>query len=334
MSEARFEDVMRELRHAAPPAPEALRLKVEALREPRPGHTLRLRPGLVGAAAIAVAIGLGAAAIGGLSGSHEQSKKPFAAELRRIAPAPGVQGRATRPYFGDGAGGSTTFAPTLKSARRLQRQDISMRLGVKDLSSSTQVAVRQTRRLGGYVAAADYSVGGAAGHSRLDLRIPVQNVQKAIAAFTDLGTILAQHISVTDLQASVDRIDRRLAAEQKVIAELSVKNPRTQAEQARLDTAKRIVARLTRGRQTLVREGTYAKIALQLTTHKPAAQPTEPGRFDRFWGDAGDILGKELIAVLYALVLAGPFLLLAALVFFGERSRRRRADRRLLEETA
>jgi hypothetical protein len=162
----------------------------------------------------------------------------------------------------------------------------------------------------------------------------VQNVQRAIAQFTDLGTILAQHISVTDLQASVDRIDRRLTAEQKVIAELSAKNPRTKAEQARLDQARRTVARLTRGRRTLVREGTYARIALQLTTNKPAAQPTEPGRFDRFWGVAGSILGKELIAVLYALVVAGPFLLLAALAFFGERTRRRRADRRLLEETA
>jgi hypothetical protein len=37
--------------------------------------------------------------------------------------------------------------------------------------------------------------------------------------------------------------------------------------------------------------------------------------------------------VLYALVIAGPFLLLGALLFVGERIRRRRADHRLLEET-
>jgi hypothetical protein len=36
--------------------------------------------------------------------------------------------------------------------------------------------------------------------------------------------------------------------------------------------------------------------------------------------------------VLYALVIVGPFAILAALVFFAERSRRRRADHRLLEE--
>ena len=76
-----------------------------------------------------------------------------------------------------------------------------MRLRVEDLSRATQTAVRQTRNLGGYVAAANYSTGEAAGDSSLDLRVPAQNVQKAIARFTELGTILAQQISVADLQA-------------------------------------------------------------------------------------------------------------------------------------
>jgi hypothetical protein len=58
-----------------------------------------------------------------------------------------------------------------------------------------------------------------------------------------------------------------------------------------------------------------------------------PGRFDRFLDNSGNILGKEAIAVLYALVVAGPFVLLAALLLLGDRTRRRRADHRLLEET-
>ena len=73
-------------------------------------------------------------------------------------------------------------------------------------------------------------------------------------------------------------------------------------------------------------------MSLQLTTAKPAAQHVAPSRFDRFWDNTGDILGKELIAVLYALVLAGPFVLIAALLVLAERTRRRRADHRLLEE--
>ena len=70
-----------------------------------------------------------------------------------------------------------------------------------------------------------------------------------------------------------------------------------------------------------------------MTTREPAAKDEEPGRFETFWGDAGDILGKEAIGVLYALVIVGPFAILAALAFFAERARRRRADHRLLEET-
>jgi hypothetical protein len=333
MSEARLEHVMQELREAARPAPDSLKQTVAALREPSRRQRVRLRPALVLAVGIAIAVGLGAAALGGLTGSAEKNveARRLVINQDRASAGPQVAGEASRAPMPSSA---HTLAPTLKSPRRLQQYDVSMRLRVKDLSGSTQDAVRRTRRLGGYVAAADYSAGTAAGDSRLDLRVPVQNVQRAIAAFTDLGTILAQHISVTDLQASVDRIDRRLAAEQRVIAELSRKDPRSPAEQARLDAARRTVARLTRGRQTLVAEGTYARISLQLTTGKPAPQHVEPGRIDRFWGVAGEILGKELIAVLYALVVAGPFLLLAALAVVGERTRRRRADRRLLEESA
>jgi hypothetical protein len=187
--------------------------------------------------------------------------------------------------------------------------------------------------MGGYVAAADYATGRNAGDSRLELRVPIGRIQQAIAGFTDLGTILAQHISLKDLQAPLDRTDRRIAAARKVIANLEGKSFRTPDEQARLDAARRTVQRLSRQHASLLREGAYAKISLQLTTRKAAAQPTTPGRFERFWGNAGDILGKEAIAVLYALVIAGPFAILAVFALLAERTRRRRADHRLLGET-
>jgi hypothetical protein len=196
----------------------------------------------------------------------------------------------------------------------LQRQDISISLRVEDLSGATQRAVRTTRGLGGFVAGANYSTDTKAGNSRLALRVPVANLQKAIASFTELGTILSQHISVADLQAGLDRLDARIA-------------------KARRAGHDRTVTRLERRRDALIREGTYARVSLQLTTAKPAAQQLAPARFDRFWDNTSDILGKELIAVLYALVLAGPFVVIVALLFLAERTRRRRADHRLLEET-
>ena len=208
-----------------------------------------------------------------------------------------------------------------------------MSLRVRDLSRATQAAVRETRRLGGYVAAADYATGNNVGDSSLKLRVPVGRLQQAIARFTDLGTILSQHIVVADLKAPLDRTDARIAALRKVVAELEAKSFLTPDEHARLDTAKRTLRRLAQSRANLVREGSFAKISLQLTTRKAAAQPVAPGRFERFWGDAGDILGKEAIGVLYALVIAGPFLILAVFALLAERTRRRRADHRLLGET-
>jgi Domain of unknown function (DUF4349) len=299
MSEASFDMVLQELRDTAPVAPEALRERVRALREPAPKRRLRFRPALV---AIPIVV-IGVALIGSLIDSSE--RRPVG-RFKEAATPLRSQGATTES--------DELRAPGLTSRSRLQQQQVSMRLRVDDLSSATQKAVRQTRNLGGYVAAANYSTGEGTGDSQLYLRVPAQNVQKAIARFTELGTILAQRISVADLQAGLDRLDTRIT-------------------KARRAGDKRALKRLGRSRVALVREGTYAKVSLQLTTSKPAAKQEEPGRFDRFWGVAGDILGKEAIAVLYALVIIGPFAILAALAFFAERARRRRADHRLLEET-
>lgn len=330
MSEARFDNVLQELREAAPRAPERLRERVVELPSAHAQRSIRLRPALAAAIALAIAVGLGAAVIGGVTGS--ESREPLADEQLRAAlpekknprsPAaelPGVrdQGRAWQ------ATGGTALAPSLTAKSRLQQQQVSMRLRVDDLSGATQKAVRRTRNLGGYLAAANYATGESAGDSSLDLRVPAQNLQKAIASFTELGTILAQQIRVADLQGGYDRLGARIAAKEKLIETLT-------GEQ--LVKEQRALRRLERRRAALAREATYAKVSLHLTTRKQAEKQEPPGRFESFWGDASDILGKEAIGVLYALVVVGPFAILAALAFFGERARRRRADHRLLEET-
>ena len=311
MSEASY---LVQLREAAPQAPERLRELVRTMPATAQRRKVPVRPALVAAAAIAVAIALSAALIGGLKDSPSQregvSQSARAAQVARgrvFAPAPGPAGQEYRAL-------PERLAPSLTAKSRLQRQDVSMRLRVQDLSGATQSAVRTTRRLGGFVAGADYATRSEDGSSRLALRVPVANLQKAIASFTQLGTIVSQHISVADLQTGLDRLDARIAS-------------------ARRAGHERTLKRLERRRDALIREGTYAKVSLQLTTAKPAAQQVAPGRFDRFWDNTGNILGKELIAVLYVVVLAGPFLLVAALLFLAERTRRRRADHRLLEET-
>jgi hypothetical protein len=338
MSETRFDRVLQELRDTAPRAPERLRDRVGALRAAQPRRSPRLRPALAVAIALVLSVGLGAALIGGLTGSEPKESVVELGPVTASERAPADQSGRAAPEGRYRALREVRKAPfelglTPGSSSRLQRQDVSMRLRVENLSRATQSAVRHTLRLGGYVASANYGTNEARGDSLLQLRVPVANVQKAIARFTDLGTILAQRISVVDLQAGVDRINRRLAAQMKVIETLEAKSDLTPAERARLEAARRTVRQLTRGRTSLERQGAYAKFSLQLTTQKAAEKQAAPGRFDKFWGDAGDILGKEAIAVLYALVIVGPFAILAALAFFAERTRRRRADHRLLEET-
>jgi Domain of unknown function (DUF4349) len=331
MFEASFDMVLQELRGTAPHAPERLRERVAALPVAQARRSIRFRPALAAAISLAIAVGLGAAVIGGVTGSESRDRASDArfdpgfraalppqtnsSERNPTTELPGV--RALR------ATGGVTLAPSLTAKSRLQQQQVSMRLRVDDLSRATQKAVRQTRNLGGYVAAANYSTGETAGDSRLELRVPAQNVQKAIARFTELGTILAQRIRVADLQVGLDRLDARIATKQKQLETLTGDE---------LLKQERALRRLERSRAALIREGTYAKVSLLLTTRKPAAQEEAPGRFESFWGDAGDILGKEAIGVLYALVIVGPFAILAALTFFAERARRRRADHRLLEE--
>jgi hypothetical protein len=80
----------------------------------------------------------------------------------------------------------------------------------------------------------------------------------------------------------------------------------------------------------LVHRGQFARIALTMVVgkEKPAAAA---GRFDRTLDKAGSVLVRELEILLYALVVAGPLLLLGGLAILAGRAQRRRADQRLLE---
>jgi uncharacterized protein DUF4349 len=365
MPEPRFENVLQELRSAAPTAPDTLRDRVRALPE-RPVRAFRLRPALALAAGLAIAVALGAAVIGGLTGSDSSrslsTQKRQAAQLRAspqgnarsLAPMrKGVQycanppcavagsalaeraskqaaPRFSRPGFTAPFSSDTGARTPINPGNRLQDYQASIRLRVEDLSASTKSAVRTTRRLGGYVASANYTTEG---NSWLELRVPVRRAPRAITALTELGTILMQRIQTQDLQADFDIVNQQIAARRKTIELLQAKPSLTDSERLRLEAATRELRSLSRTRGALARQGSYAKIQLQLTTQKPAAKHVAPSRFDRFWSDASGILGKEAIIVLYALVVAGPFVLLAALALLGERARRRRAESRLLGET-
>jgi hypothetical protein len=231
---------------------------------------------------------------------------------------PSIQRKAVAPSF------SAALADGLKpSQARLQQYDAWLRVQVHDqgeLSRRTQQALRLTRRLGGYVAWGNFSTPTDRGDSELQLRIPIRNVQAAIAAFSGYGTLIGQRIRLKDLQQRADGLALGI---QRLRARISrLNDPRDRAR----------LARLLRARSSTIKRAEMASVALTMVVGKKAAA-APPSRFDRTLDDAGSVLLRELEILLYALVVAGPLLAIGGAGLLAGRSVRRRSDERLLERS-
>jgi hypothetical protein len=305
-----FEGLVNELRAARPEAPESLRQQVATIAArpaapPRP----RLRVTWVLAPA-AAALAAGAIAVGVLANGDES--KPIVTTFEAAR-------ESTESL--DSAGIAAAKQAPIAPAKRAQLYSAEITLRVKDLSETTQDALRRTRALGGYVRSVDYGEGDGEGTARLVLRVPIARVQTAIVRYSELGTILDQHVSVQDVQPRLDRRFKRIAELQRVIPNLSGDElAAAQAELEALQTAQR-------GER---RQASFATASLNLTTKNAAVVPTEPGRIRRALERAADVLAAETVAVVYAAVVAAPFILLGAVLAIGVRAARRRSDRRLL----
>jgi uncharacterized protein DUF4349 len=324
----RFEKLAEELRAGRPAAPEALRERVLALAPPSPPRRfqLNLRQIVPAVAFAGIAVAVGAATvIGVVHGSHGVTAKSAKTEtIVRGAPngALQLQGRAAPAQSLRSPTAEGAFTP---SRGRLQQYDASLGVRVKDqseLSRRTQQALRFTRSLGGFVVSAHYAAPGKTGTSSLALRIPIQRVQAAIAAFSAYGTLVSQRISLKDLQQKFDALGIRI---RRLRARIAGGEP-----QAQLDRDTALLRQLTRHRLATVQRAQLASVALTMAVAtKHAAAP--PGRFHRTLDDAGSVLVRELELLLYALLVAGPLLLLGGATILASRSLRRRADQKLLE---
>ena len=341
----RFEQLARELRATRPVASSALRERVRALEpppSPRREVSLRRLGPRVAAAAVAAALGV-ALAIGvvhGLSkgsGTLQGRKEVFgqAMTVKHGAAPSAAENNALQA-----SGAARLRNGGIPSARdRLQQYDSVLTLRVDnraDLSARTSQAMRLTRALGGYVASAVYNVPGRRGMSALILRIPIDQVQRALDAFSAYGTLVAQRVSVKDVQRRVDDITSSLGVLHKDIAKIDqelagVLTPERRAElQQRLAADRRHVDALTTAKQALTRRAQLARVVLTLVTPRQHAAAAK-GRIDRTLDDAGGVLARELQILLYALVVVGPLLALGAAGVAVGRAQRRRSDRRLLE---
>jgi uncharacterized protein DUF4349 len=346
--DGRFDKLATELRASRPAVPEGLRNRVAELvrvePEPRREWGFRLPPRRVAFALVALAI-LGsfiAAGVTGLGGS-KPNRDAFGGAVASKTPAPeSPQGLAEKP-----AGvpyqrrlDKDSLAP---QTARLQRYDATLRLRVKNvdaLSNATKRAMNLTRGLGGYVASVEYSTrSGRRGGATLVLRVPIVNVQTALAELTSLGTILRQQTAILDVTRRAERESRQLdkleAELAQIKAELAAGSVNTER---RLQLEQQAVAdrlalkTLKAKRARLVRSARLARIVLTLTTPTEQAAAS-PGRFDRTLDDAGAVLAREAEILLYALVVLGPLLAIGGVAIAAGKAQRRRSDRRLLERT-
>jgi hypothetical protein len=151
--------------------------------------------------------------------------------------------------------------------------------------------------------------------------VPIARVQTAILRFSELGTILDQHVSVRDVQPQLDRRFKRIAELRRAIPTLS--GAELVAAQAELEVLQTAQAKERR-------RASFATVALDLTTSEKEVVPTSPGRIERAFHRAADVLVAEAVAVVYAAVVAAPFILLGLATFGLVRVMRRRSDDRLL----
>jgi hypothetical protein len=287
------------------------------------------------ATAIAVAA-LGAALAGGLV-SSTRSIRSGASHLEKVPGRPSATvehgakvfsqatvDQALTPLVG-GSGTVRSAAAPAPTTGRAQQYDAEMQLRVKDLSRVTQTALRLTRSLGGYVRSVDYGSAQRAGTAELVVRIPLGAVQKAVVRFSALGTIVSQHVSIRDVQAGFDSRFRRLQALRTQIA-----TAQRVGDEAKVTRLRGQLVALQREQAQAKRRYAYATLSLGLTTAKPVVVHSKPDRLDRALDGAGSILLKELVVLLYALIVAGPIALLAVLAFATGRIWRRRTTERLL----
>jgi len=327
----RFGKLAEELRASRPIAPETLRAEVRTLEPAGPRWTFRWpsRRLVLAVAAIAVLGSLFAAGITGLSRSGDRrslagAKPPTERALQAPSPGEGSPFAQRAPKAATPDGLTLRSADLAPATGRLQRYQATLRLRVKSvdsLSTATKRAMNLAHGLGGYVASVQYATrGGEHGGATVVLRVPVGNVQTALTELASLGTILQQHTGILDVTRRADREARQIAQLEHALTKAS-------PGEAAAIRAKLATLRVKHAR--LLKSARLAKITLALTTSTKHAAAA-PSRFDRTLDDAGGVLLRELEILFYALVVAGPLLLLGGAAVLTGRRVRRRTDERLL----
>ena len=180
--------------------------------------------------------------------------------------------------------------------------------------------------LSGYQQSVDLNAGGKTGYARIVLRVPRDNVRKAINRLSALGRVTSENVSIQDLQTQVNAGDQQIARLQRQLAALRAQ-PQTTTIERQIAALTARIQSLQRARAAAVRTAHYSTVSLQLTTPPRATPKThKPGPLHGL----GTAFHWIWIGAVYVLALGLPLLALLTGGWLLARSIRRRREDRLL----
>lgn len=340
-------ELMHELRASRPSAPTDLRSRVRAIAAEQPTSAawtswrLPIRRGMLIAVPAAAALAIASAGIVGLS----RSDVPTTESLRQRAPgvvgqpAPTTEAEKLRANTPSGPLPLPQGATDTTTNDRAQRVSATLTVEVADsdaVSRAAQDALDLTRALGGYVVSSSVATGEE-GSASITVRVPVAKVQDAITRLSGLGRIVAQQVTIDDLQATLDELEKREARVSVQVARIQARlatevlDPQTEAVlRARLQTLRGELTELRTGISSTEAEARMSTIQLTVVTPGASGAVVPPSRIDRTIDEALNVLAWEGVVALGMLIVLAPFALVAFAAWVGRRLYRRHEEERLL----
>ncbi|HEU4450966.1 MAG TPA: DUF4349 domain-containing protein [Gaiellaceae bacterium] len=349
--EARLQGLARELRVGGASAPPRLHERVARLgetpprRRPAPSRRrllpLALVSGLLGVAGAGLALAVqggdteAAEIDAGVTETAPAAETSVGREAREgafRARPPSPEGQvAERTVLDRDAGGGRAIDVDLFVELRLRDAD--------ELSAAAGEAVAAAREVGGWVAGTDVDTHGREGEARLELRVPVARVEDVVVRLGELGTVTGQRMETVDLQAAIDRRQRRIERLERAIriAGLRLGSATLTPEERlrlelRLERHRAERADLRRANAGDRRDAAVAELTVLLHTREaPAAADEDESGAAGAAGDALRFLAGAAAVAVFALIVAAPPALLALVIWIALRSRSRRIETRLLD---
>ena len=277
--------------------------------------------------------------IPGVSDKLEQVESAPVGEGGRTGGAAGQAGEELNTVpFSDGAVAAPPVPPTTEPIKpgqqRIQEKSASLTLSA-DADEVRQVAdgvVDVVDRYDGIVVSSNVSANGDRARATFDLRIPSQNLEAAMADFSDLASVQARSDGVLDITApfvsAEERFDEAKAEVDSLVAQLAEADSLEEAAQVReqLRIARAELAAVRADLAGLKQRAQLSTVSLTVVGEGDADGWSIGDAID----DAGSVLESIGGALLVALAAIVPFALLAGLAWLGwTRLRRRRREQAL-----